>query len=133
MTPELIWLTCSALLASSLWLPYIVGVNMHPVEGSDDFHRPPDHRAFPPWVHRAFRAQANMVETFVPFAALVVIAHVTDTGGAITLVATAAFFWLRLAHAAGMISGVARMPLRPLIFTASWLCSLAVGLDLLML
>lgn len=130
MTPELYWLTLSAVLASSLWIPYIVGVNMHPVEGADDFNRPPDHRQFPPWVHRAFRAHLNMVETFVPFAALVLVAHVTHESGTVTLWAAALFFWLRLAHAAGMITGKARLPVRPLLFTASWLCTLAVALDL---
>jgi uncharacterized membrane protein YecN with MAPEG domain len=38
-----------------------------------------------------------------------------------------AFLVLRLAHAVGMISGVARMPLRPVIFTAGWMCCLLMA------
>jgi hypothetical protein len=31
-----------------------------------------------------------------------------------------AFFWLRVAHAAGFIAGVARAPLRPLLYFTGW-------------
>ncbi|MEM0937366.1 MAG: MAPEG family protein [Pseudomonadota bacterium] len=128
MTPELFWLTLSTLLAASLWIPFIVGVNMMPAtDGPSPFHRPPDIRAMPPWIHRAYRAHLNMIETLVPFAAMVLIAHVAGISSSATLAATVAFFWLRLAHAVGMITGWAGMPLRPLIFTASWVCTLVVA------
>ncbi len=54
MTTELFWLLLTAVLATSLWLPYIVGVNTSTFEGqAESFVRPPDHRAMPAWVHRA--------------------------------------------------------------------------------
>ena len=130
MTPELTWLALSALLAACLWIPYIVGVNTETADVSD-FTRPPDLTRMRPWVHRAYRAHLNMIETLIPFAAVVLIAHVAGVSGTVTLWATIAFFWLRVAHAVGMISGLATFPIRPIIFTASWLCTLAVGAVLL--
>lgn len=56
MTPELTYLTLVLILAASMWIPYIVGVNMHPQTGVDDFGRPPPLTGFPAWVHRARRA-----------------------------------------------------------------------------
>jgi uncharacterized membrane protein YecN with MAPEG domain len=49
----------------------------------------------------------------------------------VTLWASVAFFWLRVAHAVGMISGWAGFPIRPIIFTASWLCTIAIGVQLI--
>ncbi len=130
MTPELTWLTLTALLAASLWIPFIIGVNTEQADYSD-FTRPPDHTQMRPWVHRAFRAHQNLLETLIPFAAVVLIAHVAGVSGTVTVWATIAFFWLRVLHAWGMIAGWARFPIRPIIFTASWLCTLAVGASLL--
>ncbi|MEM8823385.1 MAG: MAPEG family protein [Pseudomonadota bacterium] len=131
MTPELWWMTWTAILAASLWIPYIVGINTAPdgtlPEGADPFVKPVDpglHRA---WVHRAFRAHLNLLEQFLPMLALVLIAHMASVSNAVTVWATGLFFAFRLAHAVGMISGMARMPLRPLIFVAGWVCILAVA------
>ncbi|MEM6309895.1 MAG: MAPEG family protein [Pseudomonadota bacterium] len=133
MTPELVWLTLSALLAASLWIPYIVGVNTEPT--TDDtavaFRRPPDLRTMRPWVHRSWRAHQNLLETLIPFAAVVLIANMAGVSTQVTIWATIAFFWLRVAHAAGMISGLTGFPVRPIIFTASWLCTIAIGVQLL--
>lgn len=130
MTPELLWLTASALLAATLWVPFIIGVN---TEAGDftDFTRPPDLATMRPWVHRAWRAHQNMLETLVPFAVLVLAAHLAGISTSVTVGASVAFFWLRLAHAVGMISGLASFPLRPVIFTASWACTLLMGWALL--
>lgn len=132
MTTELTYLTLTLMLAASLWIPYIVGVNKHPQEGVDDFARPPALSGFPPWVHRAHRAHLNMIETALPFAGLVLMAHMLDVSTTVTIWAAAAFFWLRVVHAVGMISGVARFPVRPLIFSLSWICTLAIGVQLLL-
>lgn len=129
MTTELIWLTLTTILAASLWIPFVVGVNTMETAGEapSPFYRPPDLSEMPAWVHRAHRAHLNMIETLVPFAAIVLIAHVAGVSNGVTVGATVVFFWLRAAHAVGMISGWATMPARPLIFTASWLCTLAVA------
>ena len=126
MTPELFWLTLTAVLASALWIPFIVGVNGEERDFTD-FTRPPDLSLMRPWVHRAFRAHQNLLETIIPFAAVVLVAHVAGVSTQVTIWATVAFFWIRLAHAIGMITGLAVFPVRPIIFTASWACTLAVA------
>lgn len=131
MTAELIWLTMTAILAASLWIPYIVGVNRHAVEGADPFVRPHDLTAYPPWVHRAHRAHLNMIEQALPFAIVVLIAHHANISTPLTVGAATAFFWLRVAHAVGMISGRARFPARPLIFTAGWITILVIAVEVL--
>lgn len=132
MTPELTYLTLTAILAASLWIPYIVGVNKHAVEGIDNFHRPPDLSIYPPWVHRAHRAHLNLIEQLVPFAVIVLIAAVLEVSTTVTVWASAAFFWLRVIHAIGMISGLTRYPVRPIIFTAGWIAILAIGSQVLL-
>ena len=131
MSTELTYLLLTALLAASLWIPFIIGVNMPPAKQFADFHRPPDIRQMPAWVHRAYRAHQNLLEQMLPFAVIVLVAHVQGVSPGVTVGASIAFFWLRVAHAVGMISGIARFPLRPIIFTAGWLCILAIGWQVL--
>ena len=84
-----------------------------------------------PWIHRAHRAHLNAIETRAPFAAIVLVAHAACVSTPLTAAAAIAFFRLRLAHAADMIAGWAGFPLRPLLFWASWLCTLAIAAALL--
>ncbi|MEM6666545.1 MAG: MAPEG family protein [Pseudomonadota bacterium] len=129
MTTELFYLTLTALLLASLWIPYIVGVNMLPDEGDPQaaFIRPHDLFKLPAWVHRAHRAHLNLLEQFAPFAALVLIAHALGVSTTVTVWAAAAFFWLRVIHAVGMISGIAKFPVRPIIFVAGYVMILLIG------
>ncbi|PWJ20875.1 MAPEG family protein [Jannaschia seohaensis] len=92
---------------------------------------PPNPLAHRPWVARAWRAHLNLLEQFLPMLALVLIANAAGVSTAVTVWATGLFFGLRLIHAAGMIGGWARMPVRPLIFLAGWGCLLAVGLSVI--
>ena len=131
MTVELTYLTLTMCLAASLWIPYIIGVNKYPQDGVDAFLRPAPLAGFPPWVHRAYRAHLNMIETALPFGVLVLVAHMLGISNTITIWAAALFFWLRVAHAIGMISGVARFPLRPIIFNLCWLCTLVFAWQIL--
>lgn len=126
MTAELFWLTLTALLAATLWVPYIIGVNTTPVPQPDD-NRPHDVAVALPWVHRAWRAHLNLLEQFLPFAVIVLIAHLAGVSNAVTIWASAGFFGLRVVHAVWMIGGLPTLPVRPLIFTAGWLCILAIG------
>jgi uncharacterized MAPEG superfamily protein len=126
---ELGILTCLSLFAASLWIPYIVGVTRQPEVDSapDTFIRPGDMNALPAWVHRAHRAHLNLLEQFLPFAVLVLIVDRVDGFSNLTYWTAIAFFWIRVAHAVGMISGKARMPLRPILFNLGWLCCLLMG------
>ncbi|MEP5729131.1 MAG: MAPEG family protein [Sulfitobacter sp.] len=126
---ELGILTCLALFAATLWVPYIVGVVRQPVTNAapDTFMRPADLNDLPAWVHRAHRAHLNLLEQFVPFAVLVFIVDRVDGFSTLTFWTAIAFFWIRVAHAVGMITGLARMPLRPMLFNLGWLCCVLMG------
>ncbi|MEM9577051.1 MAG: MAPEG family protein [Pseudomonadota bacterium] len=124
---ELIILASLCLLAASLWIPYIVGVNRHPQEGIDPFARPPALSGFPDWVHRAHRAHLNLLEQLLPFGILVLIVDRLGAYSSLTLWAAIAFLVLRIAHAVGMISGTARFPVRPMIFLGGYVCCLLMA------
>jgi len=123
---ELGVLTCLMILAASLWIPYIVGVTSDPAD-PDNFTRPGDLSQLRPWVHRAHRAHLNLLEQAIPFAVLVLLLDRLDGFTALTYWTAIAFFWLRVIHAAGMITGYARMPLRPIVFTLGWVCCLTMA------
>ena len=127
MTPELYWLLATMVLAASMWLPYIVGVNMHLPEGIDAFQKPYDETVLPDWVQRADRAHMNLLEQSMPFAVIVLMAHVLGVSTPVTAWAAGVFFWLRVAHAVGMTTGRTRYPSRPIIFTAAWACILVIA------
>jgi uncharacterized MAPEG superfamily protein len=125
MTPELKWLMYTALLAGSLWIPFIVGVNITDFPGKKQlFVRPPNHSQMKPWVHRSLRAHQNLLEQLLPFAIVVLAGAVSRVSTSITVVCSITFFWLRAAHAIGMITGLARLPLRPMIYFAGWIVML---------
>lgn len=135
---ELGILTCLCILAASLWIPYIVGVNTVPdglplpTGAPDGFMRPPNPALHRPWVHRAYRAHLNLLEQFLPFAVVVLILDRTSGFNAVTYWTCIAFFWLRVAHAVGYITAWARFPLRPIIFTLGWVCILVLGSQVFM-
>ena len=52
----------------------------------------------PAWTARARRAHANLVENLVPFAILVLTAHVAGKANATTALGASIFFWGRVAH-----------------------------------
>ena len=73
----------------------------------------------PPWGKRADRAYLNAVESFAPFAALVIIAHVAGKANAMTAFWATCYFWIRLAHAAVYLLG---LPLvRTILFTLGYI------------
>ncbi|MFQ6550425.1 MAPEG family protein [Aestuariibius sp. 2305UL40-4] len=138
MSVELYALTAVALLAASLWIPYIAGVNTSepgsPADAdSKDFSRPANPALQRPWVRRAYRAHLNLLEQGMPFAILVLIAFQLGISSGVTVWASVLFVALRLAHAIGMITGMARFPARPIIFTAAWACCIAIGVEILRL
>ncbi|RMA40986.1 MAPEG family protein [Rhodophyticola porphyridii] len=123
---ELGILTCLMILAASLWIPYVVGISSDPSE-EEAFARPATISNLRPWVQRAHRAHLNLLEQGIPFAILVLLVDRMDGFTALTYWTSIAFFWLRVAHALGMIAGVAGMPIRPIIFTAGWLCCMIMA------
>ena len=117
MTTELAFLAWSAALTSVLWIPYILSRFM--VWGIADTVGYPDNPpALPKWAQRAQKAHVNMVENFAAFAALILIAHVTQQTSALTVTGAALFFYARLVHAIVHILGIPWI--RTLAFLAGW-------------
>ncbi len=124
MTTELTYLAYVAILTAALWIPYVVSqvtTNgfLAPVNYTDPTPRPV---GFPG--QRAHRAYLNAVETFAPFATLVLIIHLTGMSNTMTALWCTAFFWLRLTHAVVYLLGVPYV--RTLVFTLGFFCE--VGL-----
>jgi uncharacterized MAPEG superfamily protein len=76
------------------------------------------------WVGRAQRAQRNMVENLLLFAALVLVAAVADKTNAMTLLGAQIFFWARVVYAGVYIAGI------PWLRTGVWFLSV-IGLILI--
>jgi len=118
MTTELTYLAYTAMLTGSLWLPYVTAQSLtngllRPVNYQDPTQRP-----LPLWGKRADRAHLNAVESFAPFAALVLLVHVTGKANAATAFCAVAFFWLRLTHAVVYLLAIPY--LRTLLFTLGY-------------
>ena len=120
MSTDLKYLAFTAILTAALWIPYVVAQVK-----TNGFLTPPNYvdptpRPVPPWGKRADRTYLNAVEAFAPFAALVIVAHLTGKADAMTAFWATSFFWIRLAHA--MIYLFAVPYLRTLLFTLGFVC-----------
>ena len=99
MTPDLKYLSFTAILTAALWIPYVVSQVM-----ANGFLRPvnyvdPAPRPVPLWGRRADRVYMNAVETFAPFAVLVLLVHLTGKANSTTATCALFFFWMRVTHA----------------------------------
>ncbi len=124
MTTDLWYLAFTAMLTAALWIPYVAAQVK-----ANGFLTPPNYadptpRPVPNWGKRADRVYLNAVETFAPFAVLVLVAHVAGKSGSMTALWAGAFFWLRLVHA--VVYWFAVPYVRTLAFTLGFAC--VVGL-----
>jgi len=76
------------------------------------------------WAGRAQRAQRNLIENLVPFAALVLVAVAAGKTNNMTLLGAQIFLWARVAYAAVYIAGI------PWLRTGVWFVSV-VGMILI--
>ena len=106
MSTDLKYLAFTAILTASLWIPYVVSQVMTNGPLKPQNYLDPTQRPIPLWGKRADRAYLNAVETFAPFAALVVVAHVAGKANAMTAFWAGCYFWVRLAHAAVYLAGI---------------------------
>ncbi len=84
MSIDLRYMAYTALLTAALWIPYVIcQVTTNGLLGREKY-RDPAPRPTPLWGQRANRAHLNAVESFAPFAALVLVAHVTGKENAMT-------------------------------------------------
>jgi uncharacterized MAPEG superfamily protein len=124
MTQELTYLAYTAMLTATLWVVYIACQVQTNGFLSPQNYIDPEPRPVPLWGKRAHRAYLNAVEVFAPFAALVLIIHVTNQSNSTTAFLAMAFFWLRLIHA--IVYWFAIPYLRTLVFTLAFLCVLGL-------
>ena len=96
MSSDLKYLAFTALLTASLWIPYVVAQvrTNGPLQPAN--YVDPTQRPLPPWGKRADRAYLNAIETFAPFAALVILIHLAGKANAATAILAASFFWCAL-------------------------------------
>jgi uncharacterized MAPEG superfamily protein len=73
---------------------------------------------------RANRAFINAVESFAPFAALVIVANLAGKANATTAFLATSFFWLRLAHVVVYLLGIPY--LRTVIFTLGYVAVIGI-------
>jgi uncharacterized MAPEG superfamily protein len=129
MSTDLKYLAFTAVLTASLWIPYVVAQVMSngPLQPAN--YVDPTQRPLPAWGKRADRVYINAVETFAPFAALVLLIQVTGKANGTTAFLTMSFFWLRVAHA--VVYWAAIPYLRTIIFTLGYVVVLGLFYELM--
>jgi uncharacterized MAPEG superfamily protein len=128
---ELFYLTLTALLTGTLWVPVVIGyVRTRGPLRAEDYKVAPT-SPLPDWVNRANRAHMNAVESFAPFAAVVLTASACHVSTSVTAVAAMIYFWARVAHAVVHISGFGMFLARTLIFTVGWAAFVAIAVEIL--
>src|SRR6266481_6553230 len=129
MSTDLRYLAFTAILTASLWIPYIVCQVATNGFLTRSNYIDPTPRSLPLWGKRADRTYINAVETFAPFAALVIAVHLAGKANAMTAFWTTSFFWLRLAHAAVYLLGIPYV--RTLIFTLGYVAIVGIFVELI--
>jgi len=129
MSPELKYLALTAMLTASLWIPYIVAQVMTNGVLKPANYVDPTPRPVPDWGNRAHRTYLNAVETFAPFAALVILVQLAGKNSSMTAFWAISYFWLRVAHAIVFLAGIPF--LRTIIFVLGWICIIGLFVDLM--
>lgn len=129
MSTDLKYLAYTAMLTASLWIPYVVAQVM-----TNGFLAPPNYvdpapRPVPLWGKRADRVYLNAIETFAPFAALVILIQLAGKADATTAFWTQSFFWLRVVHA--IVYWTAIPYIRTLVFTLGYVAVIGLFVELM--
>lgn len=117
MTAELsalVWVTGATLL---MWFPYILcRLGTYGVIPSVMYRH--DSEPVAGWAERAKKAHYNAIENLIPFAVLVLVAHLMGISNAATGAAATVFLWARIAH---YFLYVANVPFgRTITFAIGW-------------
>jgi uncharacterized MAPEG superfamily protein len=132
MSTELFYLLLTAILTGVLWVPVVIGyVSSRGLLKPADYIVAPS-SPLPEWVNRANRAHMNAVETFAPFAAVVLIAHAVSLSNPVTQVCAAVYFYARAAHAVIHISGFSHLMARTVVFSVGSTAFVVFAVDLLL-
>jgi len=129
MSVDLKYLAFTAMLTATLWIPYIVAQVMTNGFLSPQNYVDPTPRPVPFWGQRAHRVYLNALETFAPFAALVILIQLTGKADPMTAFWTMSFFWLRVGHA--VVFWAAIPYIRTLIFVLGWVTVIGLFYELM--
>ncbi len=129
MSPDLKYLALTAMLTASLWIPYIVAQVMTNGFLRAENYVDPTPRPVPLWGKRADRAYLNAVETFAPFAVLVILIQLTGKNNSMTAFWAMSFFWLRVAHA--IVYWAAIPYIRTVIFVLGYVTIIGLFVELM--
>src|SRR5580700_8060214 len=129
MSTDLKYLAFTAMLTAALWIPYIACQVM-----TNGFLTPPNYvdpapRPVPLWGKRADRVYINAVETFAPFAVLVILIQLAGKANGTTAFLAASFFWLRVAHA--IVYWVGIPYIRTIVFTLGYVAVIGLFVELM--
>lgn len=124
MTTDLKMLLFVSVITLLMWLPYILAhlANVGIMAGLT--YRG-DSTPLPDWAARAKKAHYNAIENLVPFAALVIVAHLTNAANEATAIAAITFFWARVAHYLFYVSAVPFT--RTASFAVGWLAMACIA------
>jgi len=131
MKTELFYLLLTAILTGVLWIPVVIGYASSRGPLTPAAYKVASTSPLPDWVNRANRAHLNAVESFAPFAAVVLIAHAAGISTGVTVGCAAVFFYARLVHAVVHISGFGLFMARTVAFTVAWLAFMTFAIVLL--
>ena len=124
MSTDLKYLAFTAMLTASLWIPYIASQVMANGLLARQNYVDPTPRPVPVWGRRADRTYMNAVESFAPFAAMVLVAHVAGKADAMTAFWAMFFFWMRVIHAVVYLAAIPYI--RTLVFTAGYVAVIGI-------
>lgn len=126
LSPELFWLTATAVLTALFWVPYVLNRMVENGLWGALRNPEPDARPRARWAERMMCAHTNAVENLVIFAPLVLVAELSGHTGAVTAAAAAIYFAARAAHYVIYVAGVP--VLRTLAFAAGFGAQIALAL-----
>ena len=123
MSTDLKMLAWAAAFTAVLWIPYILARIMK--SGlMPTLSYVADKDPLPVWAERAKKAHHNAVENLAPFAAVVLVANLAGAASATTAFAAVTYFWARVVHYFGFISGLPFI--RTLSFAVGWLATMVI-------
>ncbi len=123
MSTDLSMLAWVSGLTLLFWIPYILArITKYGVIPTLTYKV--DNEPVPAWAERAKKAHYNAVENLVLFAALVLVAHLTNATNDATAAAAITYFWARLAHYILYTAGIPFT--RTLTFTIGWLALICI-------
>ena len=128
MSTELEILAWMSALTIAMWLPYILAhianVGLMPA-----LTYRADETPLPNWAARARKAHYNTIENLVPFASLIIVAHLSNATNEVTASAAWFYFGFRLSYYILYTLGV---PFgRTITFAGSWIAQLFILAEIL--